>query len=153
MGFLEVVAGRCRLADAVWTRSHHQLGIFAGCARIVRLPHPIRHLCLEGGEVVLRSTADQIRLCDRRPGAARCWQSTSERHLRHIDSYVLVVEWGKTKIDEVQYALRHAPGVQDNMAGVVLNKVDMAAMSLYDSYGAQYYYGRPRFIESDHGAN
>ena len=71
-------------------------------------------------------------------------ESTSKLLCATLTSYVLVVEWGKTKIDEVEYALRQAPGVQDNMAGVVLNKVDMAAMSLYDSYGAQYYYGRPR---------
>ena len=55
---------------------------------------------------------------------------------RLIDSYVLVIEWGATKIDAVQYALRHAPGVQENIVGVVLNKVNMAAMGRYDSYGA-----------------
>jgi succinoglycan biosynthesis transport protein ExoP len=63
---------------------------------------------------------------------------------RLIDSYVLVIEWGATKIDEVQYALRHAPGVQENIVGAVLNKVNMAAMSRYDSYGADNYYVQPR---------
>jgi succinoglycan biosynthesis transport protein ExoP len=59
-----------------------------------------------------------------------------------IDSYILVVEWGATKMDAVQYALRHAPNVHSNLAGAVLNKVDMDAMGRYDSYGANYYYGR-----------
>jgi len=57
-----------------------------------------------------------------------------------IDSYVLVIEWGSTKIDAVQYALRHTPGMQENIVGVVLNKVDMTTLSHYDSYGADYYY-------------
>ena len=61
-----------------------------------------------------------------------------------IDSYLLVIEWGSTKVDAVQYALRHAPGVHANMVGVVLNKVDMAVMGHYDSYGANYYYGQPQ---------
>jgi succinoglycan biosynthesis transport protein ExoP len=62
----------------------------------------------------------------------------------HVDSLVLVIEWGATKIDAVQYALRNAPGVQKHIVGAVLNKVDIAAMGSYDSYGAHYYYGRPR---------
>ena len=53
---------------------------------------------------------------------------------------MLVIEWGSTKTDAVQYALRNAPGVQENIVGAVLNKVDMASMSRYDSYGADYYY-------------
>jgi len=61
-----------------------------------------------------------------------------------IDSYILVIEWGTTKIDAVRYALRNAPGVQANIVGAVLNKVNMAAISRYDSHGANYYYGRPR---------
>src|SRR5262249_25296589 len=61
-----------------------------------------------------------------------------------IDSYILVIEWGATKIDAVQYALRHAGVVQANIVGAVLNKVDIARMGRYDSHGAHYYYGRPR---------
>jgi succinoglycan biosynthesis transport protein ExoP len=60
-----------------------------------------------------------------------------------IDSYVLVIEWGATKVDAVQSVLRNAPGIQENIVGAVLNKVNMAALSRYDSYGASSYYGRP----------
>ena len=42
-----------------------------------------------------------------------------------VDSFVFVIEWGRTKIDVVQHALEHARGVYDNLLGVVLNKVDM----------------------------
>jgi succinoglycan biosynthesis transport protein ExoP len=65
-----------------------------------------------------------------------------------IDSYLLVIEWGATTIEAVQYALRNAPGVHANIVGAVLNKVDMAVMSRYDSHGADYYYGRSRGAKS-----
>jgi succinoglycan biosynthesis transport protein ExoP len=60
---------------------------------------------------------------------------------RVIDSYLLVIEWGRTKIEAVQYALRNVPSVQENILGAVLNKVDIAAMGRYDSYSATEYYG------------
>ena len=66
-----------------------------------------------------------------------------------IDSYILVIEWGSTKVDAVQYALRHAPAVHERIIGAVLNKVDLATISRYDNYGAHYYYarsGRPDLV-------
>jgi len=65
-----------------------------------------------------------------------------------IDSYLLVIEWGSTKVEAVHYMLRNAPNVHENIVGVVLNKVDMASMGRYDSYGANYYYGQPRHAKS-----
>jgi succinoglycan biosynthesis transport protein ExoP len=67
-----------------------------------------------------------------------------------IDSYVLVIEWGATKVDAVQYALRNAPNVHENIVGVVLNKVNIPVMSRYDSHGARDYYGRPGYGNSVH---
>jgi succinoglycan biosynthesis transport protein ExoP len=65
-----------------------------------------------------------------------------------ISSYLLVVEWGTTKIDTVQYALRHAPAVNENIIGAVLNNVDLAVMRRYDTHGVEYYYGRSRHARS-----
>jgi polysaccharide biosynthesis transport protein len=59
--------------------------------------------------------------------------------LHLIDAYVLVLQWGSTKVDAVQYALRNAPKVQEKIVGAVLNKVNMARLGRYDSYGATYY--------------
>jgi len=63
---------------------------------------------------------------------------------RIIDSYLLVIEWGATKMDSVQYALSNAPAVQSKMIGAVLNKVDFASLGRYAPYGYSYhhYYGR-----------
>jgi Mrp family chromosome partitioning ATPase len=61
---------------------------------------------------------------------------------RFVESCILVIEWGQTKIDAVQYALRNVPELRENIIGAVLNKVDIDAMSRYDAYGARYYYAQ-----------
>ena len=48
-----------------------------------------------------------------------------------VDSFIFVVEWGRTKIDIVEHALGHAPDVHENLLGVVLNKVDMNVFGRY----------------------
>jgi succinoglycan biosynthesis transport protein ExoP len=55
-----------------------------------------------------------------------------------IDAYVLIVEWGRTKIDVVERALREAPNVHENILGAVLNKVDLKQLGKYDSYPRAY---------------
>lgn len=57
-----------------------------------------------------------------------------------VDSYVFVVEWGKTKTDVVRHNLRHAPGIHDKLLGVVLNKADTKLLARYESYHGRYYY-------------
>jgi polysaccharide biosynthesis transport protein len=56
-----------------------------------------------------------------------------------LDCFVLVVEWGRTKIDVVQHALHTAPNVYESLIGTVLNKTDMSAMKRYDNYHNDYY--------------
>ncbi|RXG91450.1 AAA family ATPase [Bradyrhizobium vignae] len=56
-----------------------------------------------------------------------------------IDCYVLVVEWGRTKIDVVQHALHTAPTISDSLIGAVLNKTDIKAMNRYDAHRSDYY--------------
>jgi succinoglycan biosynthesis transport protein ExoP len=58
---------------------------------------------------------------------------------RLIESYIIVVEWGASKIDTVAHALARCPGVHKRMLGFVLNKVDFGRLSLYDQRAADYY--------------
>ena len=60
-----------------------------------------------------------------------------------IDTYLFVVEWGKTKIDVVEHALKTTHVVYDNLLGVILNKVDFNRLGRYDygSYYNRYGYG------------
>ncbi len=46
-----------------------------------------------------------------------------------IDRFVLVVQWGQSKIDTVQHALHVAPHMLERMMGVVLNKTDIKEMA------------------------
>jgi succinoglycan biosynthesis transport protein ExoP len=57
-----------------------------------------------------------------------------------VDSYVLVIEWARAKIDIVERVLSETPVVHERLLGAVLNKVNIAVMSRYDSYQGGYYY-------------
>jgi len=48
-----------------------------------------------------------------------------------VDSYILLVEWGRTKIDPALHALEGARGIREKMLGVVLNKVNMDIIGRY----------------------
>jgi succinoglycan biosynthesis transport protein ExoP len=139
-GLLDVVAGKVELADAIWTDPTTHM-TFLPAGRCV--PNATEILASEAAKLLfetLQIKYDYV-IVDLAPLVANMdVRATS----RFIDSYLLVIEWGATKIDAVQYALRNAPAVHANIVGAVLNKVDMAAMSRYDRYGANYYYGQPR---------
>jgi succinoglycan biosynthesis transport protein ExoP len=59
-----------------------------------------------------------------------------------IDSFVFVIEWGRTKIDVAEHALADARGVYENLLGVVLNKADMNSFWRYQDHRGSYYYNR-----------
>jgi succinoglycan biosynthesis transport protein ExoP len=59
-----------------------------------------------------------------------------------IDSYVFVVEWGRTRIDAVRRALVTAKGIYDNLLGVVLNKADLSAMAKFGGFAETYRYNK-----------
>jgi succinoglycan biosynthesis transport protein ExoP len=56
-----------------------------------------------------------------------------------VDSFIFVVEWGRTRTSVVQRCLDSAPEVHDRLLGVVLNKADAKMLGRYDhSYGSLY---------------
>ncbi len=60
-----------------------------------------------------------------------------------VDSFVYVIEWGKTSRKAVGAALFADQEIVRKCAGVVLNKVDEEKMKLYRTYGSsEYYYSR-----------
>jgi succinoglycan biosynthesis transport protein ExoP len=142
VGLLDVFAGRVPLADAIWSDPASNLAFLPAVAN-ASLPNATEMLASEAAKSlfgILQLKYDYV-IVDLAPlAAAMDVRATSGL----VDSYLLVIEWGITKIDAVQYALRHAPTVQANIVGAVLNKVDVAAMSRYDGYGVNYYYGRSR---------
>jgi polysaccharide biosynthesis transport protein len=56
-----------------------------------------------------------------------------------VDCMILVIEWGRTKIDIVQQALNTAPNVHEAVIGAVLNKTDMRQIGQYDTHRKSFY--------------
>ena len=142
VGFLDVVAGRVALAEAVRRDASTGLDF---------LPTVLNGDFRNATELLASSEAKSLFsslkmqydyvIVDLAPlvaGAGVDLRASS----RFIDSYMLVIEWGRTKVDAVQYALRHAPELQGRIVGAVLNKVDLTTIQRYDGYDAHYYYGR-----------
>jgi polysaccharide biosynthesis transport protein len=60
-----------------------------------------------------------------------------------VDSYLLVVEWGKTARGLVKRTVQHNPAIAERCAGVILNKVDAQKMKFYrQSDSSEFYHGR-----------
>jgi capsular exopolysaccharide synthesis family protein len=138
-GLLDVIAGTVDLADAVWSDEATQLEFLPVGESVANATEFLASKAAKSLFDTLQIKYDYV-IVDLAPLVASMdVRATSG----FVDSYLLVVEWGSTKIDAVQYALRNAPSVHANMVGVVLNKVDMAVMGRYDSYGANYY-GQPQ---------
>jgi len=140
VGLLDVIAGRASFAEAVWNDPATNM-TFLPMVVNSRLANPADLLTSDAAQALLgtlRIRYDYV-IVDLAPLVSTVdIQATS----RLIESYILVINWGQTKPDMVRYALRNVPGVQENIIGAVLNKVDMDALPHYDSYGAHYYYGR-----------
>jgi len=147
-GFVDVVDGSIDFADAVWRDPSTNMD-FLPAGTEQGLPNATEILTSRGAKSLfdtLQIKYDYV-IVDLAPLVASVdVRATSAL----IDSYVLVIEWGATKIDAVRYALRNTPGLQENILGVVLNKVNMSAMGRYDSHGSNYYYGQPRQVSSVH---
>jgi succinoglycan biosynthesis transport protein ExoP len=143
-GFLDVVAGTVDLADVAWTDPTTQMKFLPVGASVPNATEILASKASKSLFDTLQIKYDYV-VVDLAPLVA----SMDVRATAGlIDSYLLVIEWGATTIEAVQYALRNAPGVHANIVGAVLNKVDMAVMSRYDSHGADYYYGRSRGAKS-----
>jgi succinoglycan biosynthesis transport protein ExoP len=143
-GLLDVVAGKADLADAVWTDAATQLEFLPVGGHVANATEFLASRAAKSLFDTLQIKYDYV-IVDLAPLVASMDVCATSGF---IDSYLLVIEWGSTKIDAVQYMLRNAPSVHANIVGVVLNKVDMATMGRYDSYGANYYYGQPRRANS-----
>jgi succinoglycan biosynthesis transport protein ExoP len=51
----------------------------------------------------------------------------------------MVVEWGRTRVEMAQRALADAPGIYENLLGVVLNKTDLRKLRGYDGTLSRFY--------------
>jgi polysaccharide biosynthesis transport protein len=139
-GLLEVLAGKAEIDDVLWTEPRTGLMLLP-IVLASRLTHSTEILASEATRKLfehLRRTFDYV-IVDLPPLAP----VVDVRVMTPlIDSFVFVVEWGRTKIDVAEHALSSARGVHENLLGVVLNKVDMNAFGRYESHREGYYFNR-----------
>jgi succinoglycan biosynthesis transport protein ExoP len=139
-GLLEVLAEKTSLKGAIWKDPSTNLSFLPVVSKL-RLAHSSEIL----GSTPLKKLFEQLRetydhvIVDLSP-LAPIVDVRATAHL--LDSFVFVIEWGRTKIDIVEHALAHAPGIYDNLLGVVLNKVDMHVFGRYANHRENYYYNK-----------
>ena len=140
LGLIEVISGAASLDQVIWSHPSSQLSFLPLVAksRLIHTSELLASVAMRRLFDRLRETYDYV-IVDLSP-VAPVVDVRSTNNL--LDSYVFVVEWGKTKIDVVQHALNTARGVYDNLLGVVLNKADFKQLGRYDGYRGDYYYNR-----------
>jgi len=139
-GLLEVLAGKAEVDDVLWTEPRTGLTMLP-VVLASRLIHSTEILASEATRKMfehLRRTFDYV-IVDLPPLAPVVDVRVM---IPLIDSFVFVVEWGRTKVDVAEHALSNARGVHENLLGVVLNKVDMNAFGRYESHREGYYFNR-----------
>ena len=140
IGLLDCVAGKALFDEIVWTDPVTKL-VFAPAMVKSRIAHSSEILASAAMRKVfdrLRATFDYV-IVDLSPLAP----VVDVRAMTHlIDSFVFVVEWGRTRFDLAEHALGAAPGVYENLLGAVLSKADMNSISRYEAYRGNYYHKR-----------
>jgi len=140
VGLLEVLANQVMIEDALCLDPETRLAFLPAVVN-ERMAHSSEVLASEAAKMLfegLRQSYEYI-IVDLSPLAP----VVDVRAMTHlVDSFVFVIEWGRTKIDVVEHALRMTPGVYDNLLGVVLNKANINLLGRYESHRGDYYYNR-----------
>ncbi|MBR1171010.1 polysaccharide biosynthesis tyrosine autokinase [Bradyrhizobium liaoningense] len=140
VGLIEVVFGKVDLKDALWVDPQTNLH-FLPCVVASRFSNSSDLLASAQMQKFfqdMRGQYDRI-ILDLSPLApiidVRATGTLA-------DSYILVIEWAKSKIEVVERVIQETPVVRERLMGAVLNKVNVAAMSRYDTHSGGYYRNR-----------
>jgi polysaccharide biosynthesis transport protein len=143
-GLLEVLAGQASLNDVIYMNEQTGMSFVPTVikSRLVQTVEILASAVFEQFIESLRNTYDYI-VVDFPPLAPVVDVRATTRV---VDSYIYVIEWGKTRKGLVQQQLLAAPGIYDQLLGAVLNKSNLGAMQRYEDHYAHYYgrkyYGR-----------
>ncbi|MDQ8727640.1 GNVR domain-containing protein [Bradyrhizobium sp. LHD-71] len=148
-GLIEFVLGKKTLADLVWIDPDTKLH-FLPClvpSQFANSSDVLASAQMEKAFQLFRERYDRIFL-DLSPLAPVVDVRATGRL---ADSYLLVIEWSRAKIDVVDRVLNETPLLRQRLLGAVLNKVDIAAISRHDTYQGDYYnnkyYQRYGYVE------
>ena len=138
----DVISGKMALDDVIWTDPAINMAFLPVLIRS-RLAQSNEILTSDGAKKLfdkLRRNYDYV-VVDLSPlGPVVDVRAT----INLIDCYVFVIEWGRTNISTIQRTLKSAPGINENMLGVVLNKTDLKLLGRYDA-DVPGYYGNERY--------
>ena len=139
-GLIDVLAG-CKTVDEVLLVNPRSGLRFLPSGQTSNLPHTNELLASDAMKKLIATLQDAYDyiIVDLPPliPLADARASTS-----FIYSYLYVVEWGSTKIDLVKHSLSGTPELYERLLGVILNKVNMAAIGRYERYRNNYYYDK-----------
>lgn len=136
-GFLDVISGAASLDDVLWREPISGLA-FLPAVPSARISHSSDVLASQKTRDLLeqlRASYDYV-IIDLSPLAPVV---DARVMVPLVDSFILIVEWGRTKIDVAQLALDHVRKVGDNLLGIVLNKADMKTFGRYANVYESYY--------------
>ena len=137
-GLIEVVSKKAAIEDVLWWSDPKINLAFLPTVMKSRLAHTNEILA----SPIMKDFFDELRqrykyiIVDLSPLAPVVDVRTTAHF---INSYICVIEWGKTKIDVVKKALADAPGVYENLLGTVLNKADISKLNRYEAHRGAYY--------------
>jgi polysaccharide biosynthesis transport protein len=143
-GLLEVLSGKFALEDVIWKDNATNMNFLPMVARS-RLTNTSDILASDAVQkffAKLRDSYDFI-IVDCSPVSPVVDVRATARW---VDAYVYVIEWGVTRPDVVQYAMKNAPELREKILGAVLNKVDLNILKRYGNkykdYISEKYLGR-----------
>jgi succinoglycan biosynthesis transport protein ExoP len=130
-GIIEAISGNKRLEEIIWNDPTTNMDFLptVGDPRLVNTSQVLASDAIKSFFGALRLRYDYI-IVDLSPLAPVV---DARATTQWVDSYILLIEWGRTGIDVAQHALQDARGIQKSMLGVVLNKVKMDVIGRYES--------------------
>lgn len=136
-GLIEIIDGNRTLEETVWRDPKTNLVFLPAVRR-----RPLFHTSEILADEAMRQLFDRLRaaydyIIVDLPPLAPLVDVRATTPL--MDCFILVAEWGRTKIDVVRHALHTAPNVYECAIGTVLNKTDIKAMLRYNAYRSDYY--------------
>ncbi len=140
IGVLEVMTGAVSANEAVWVERETNLKFLPAVVQrsLPNSSEVLDSVAIKNLFVELRRNYDHI-IVDLPPLVPVVdVRATSE----WVDSYLFVIEWGRTYSDEVKQVLASAQQIYEKLIGVVLNKADIKLLSKYNSLN---YYDDQRY--------
>jgi succinoglycan biosynthesis transport protein ExoP len=146
-GIMDVLTDAYILDDVLWSDPVTKLSFLPAVAssRLMHTTEILTSAAMKRLFQRLREAYDYV-IVDLSP-VAPVVDVRAATHL--VDSYLFIVEWGKTNIDMVQSALYASRGVYGNLLGVILNKVDFVRLGTYGYSDYKYGYSDYKYGYGD----